>query len=167
MRPTGIHVTPLLSLTPISQVAARCQRTIERICEQCGVVFLAEPRRISAGRARFCSRVCVGRSVLQARRRAVGQVGSNNPHWKGGISRHPYHYTLAFRKRFPHKFLAQRVVAQAVLSGRLARPTWCEDCSRACRPHGHHDDYSKPLSVRWLCGPCHRAIHALGLKVSA
>jgi hypothetical protein len=24
----------------------------------------------------------------------------------------------------------------------------------------HHEDYSKPLEIRWLCRPCHLAVHS-------
>ena len=34
----------------------------------------------------------------------------------------------------------------------------CEVCGTA-KTHGHHDDYDKPLTVRWLCGPHHRELH--------
>jgi hypothetical protein len=53
-----------------------------------------------------------------------------------------------------------RVTAQvtaAIQRGDLIRPEKCEACG--CAPteklHGHHDDYTKPLSVRWLCRSCH------------
>lgn len=50
-------------------------------------------------------------------------------------------------------------VKTALRNGTLIRPNSCEDCGIACVPHGHHDDYTKPMDVRWLCPTCHAAIH--------
>ena len=53
---------------------------------------------------------------------------------------------------------AHRAVARAVRAGTLsARP--CETCGND-KSVAHHDDYDKPLDVRWLCPPCHRQHHA-------
>lgn len=30
----------------------------------------------------------------------------------------------------------------------------------------HHEDYSKPLEIRWLCRPCHLAVHSGEVFVS-
>lgn len=49
-------------------------------------------------------------------------------------------------------------VAQALRRGDLKRGK-CEVCG-SLRVEGHHDDYSKPLVVRWLCRKHHRAQHA-------
>lgn len=38
----------------------------------------------------------------------------------------------------------------------VAQP--CEAC-KAPRAQRHHDDYERPLNIRWLCDPCHRAEH--------
>ena len=35
----------------------------------------------------------------------------------------------------------------------------CEACGTTERVEAHHDDYSKPRLVRWLCIACHRAHH--------
>lgn len=50
------------------------------------------------------------------------------------------------------KIIAHKRVARAVASGRLDK-TPCAVCGNTS-VHGHHDDYSKPLSVDWLC-PLH------------
>ena len=35
----------------------------------------------------------------------------------------------------------------------------CEDCGKQAQ-HKHHEDYSKPLEVSYLCAKCHKARHA-------
>jgi hypothetical protein len=54
---------------------------------------------------------------------------------------------------------ANRAVWVARKSGQLIRPVVCEICNQLRPLHAHHDDYSKPLSVRWLCAGCHRKHH--------
>jgi ribosomal protein S27AE len=56
------------------------------------------------------------------------------------------------------KHNARLRVLDAVKSGRLVRQP-CETCG-AEPTEAHHDDYDKPLEVRWLCSLCHGAEHA-------
>ena len=60
-------------------------------------------------------------------------------------------------RRDPTKARAVSAVTNAVRSGKLVRQP-CETCG-ATPSEGHHDDYSKPLSVRWLCFRHHRELH--------
>lgn len=65
-------------------------------------------------------------------------------------------YRAAHATREHHE--ARWQVARALAAGRLTRSA-CEVCGEA-RVHAHHDDYSKPLDVRWLCPTHHREHHA-------
>lgn len=62
------------------------------------------------------------------------------------------------RRLFPERGRASKCVCRAVISGRLVRGP-CNRCgaeSTSESPsHGHHEDYSKPLDVEWLCASCH------------
>jgi ribosomal protein S27AE len=63
------------------------------------------------------------------------------------------------RIREPQKYQAKNAVNNAVRDGKLTRPAACEQCGSTFALHGHHDDYSKPLEVRWLCAACHHQYH--------
>lgn len=61
---------------------------------------------------------------------------------------------VRWRKKYPAKHKAQSKVSNAIRNGKLIR----ENCFYCGNPksQGHHDDYSKPLDVRWVCFKCHR-----------
>ena len=51
------------------------------------------------------------------------------------------------------------MVNRAIKNGVLIKPSVCENCGKECSPEGHHEDYSMPLEVVWLCKSCHLELH--------
>lgn len=68
------------------------------------------------------------------------------------------------RARNPEKWAARLAVRRAVVTGALVRHP-CQQCGSTQRVEAHHDDYSKPLAIEWLCFVCHRK-HGHGQIVS-
>lgn len=66
-------------------------------------------------------------------------------------------HARAYRAKHPEKALAHRAVSRAMGVGLLERKP-CVVCGEP-RTHGHHDDYSKPLDVVWLCIKHHAERH--------
>lgn len=61
--------------------------------------------------------------------------------------------------------IAHGAVRNAIRRGELKRGP-CEICGAVhgeggALIDGHHDDYSKPLAVTWLCRSHHKQIHSL------
>lgn len=76
-----------------------------------------------------------------------------------GSANHFYRHGQSYDER------VHAITQTAIAAGRLT-PQPCEICGywgfladdrRAV--HAHHDDYNKPLDVRWLCDGCHRDWH--------
>lgn len=61
------------------------------------------------------------------------------------------------RHRPAEKRKATYLTSNAIRDGRLVRHP-CEKCGDASA-EAHHDDYSKPLEVRWLCRKHHLEHH--------
>lgn len=73
-------------------------------------------------------------------------------------NRQPKEYVREYRKRFPNKYRAHTLVNNQIRAGNLVKEP-CEVCGSEVSV-AHHDDYSKPLNVRWLCQEHHKQWHA-------
>lgn len=63
-----------------------------------------------------------------------------------------------YRERNPIKRGAHIMTGNAIRDGRLTKMP-CEVCGCE-KVHAHHDDYARPLDVRWLCALHHTQWHA-------
>ncbi len=73
-----------------------------------------------------------------------------------------------YKQRHPEKRRAHGIISQRVARGKLIKPQNCQMCQVfSLKLEGHHEDYSKPLDVMWLCRTCHKRIHRKVLHVAA
>lgn len=56
---------------------------------------------------------------------------------------------IEHREKYPEKIRARQEVRNAIKRGDLVRLP-CEKCGKE-KTEAHHEDYSKPLMVKWLC----------------
>ena len=66
-------------------------------------------------------------------------------------------YQSKRRKLSPEKNKAREAISNALRDGRVVKSP-CEVCGNE-ESQAHHEDYSKPLEVQWLCRSCHLKIH--------
>lgn len=66
---------------------------------------------------------------------------------------------LEWKQGHPDSYKASLNLYYAVKIGKIIKPAACEICERKTRLSGHHEDYSKPLEVIWLCSSCHKLKH--------
>ena len=64
----------------------------------------------------------------------------------------------------PLAYKAHALVRTAIKSGKLTRMP-CEVCGGESGA-AHHDDYSKPLAIRWLCRLHHAEVHKAKTKTA-
>jgi hypothetical protein len=137
--------------------SATKHETVERTCEMCGKTFFAKLVRVKAGGGRFCSSACSGKLGFRVRWAGVDRSGKNNPNYKNGAGSNSHIEHEVRKRNHPEKVAAGYVYREALKTGKLKRQP-CEVCGET-KVDGHHEDYSKPLEVRWLCRKHHNEIH--------
>ena len=73
-------------------------------------------------------------------------------------SRQTPEYFKEYRNKYPNKDKAKNMVNNAIRDGKLFKEP-CEVCGTTEKIHAHHNDYAKPLNVRWLCSAHHKQWH--------
>lgn len=54
---------------------------------------------------------------------------------------------------------ARSKIKYAIKTGKIRKPKKCFSCGRKERVTAHHEDYSKPFDIVWLCYLCHSNLH--------
>lgn len=142
---------------------------MEKKCFKCGKIksldeFYKHPK-MHDGRLGKCKK-CTKRDVSERynspegrkKVRAYEQKRFQDPKRKQAVAE----YQRNRRKSKPGRARATYMVNYAIRKGRILRLP-CEVCGEP-KSQAHHDDYRKPLSVRWMCFKHHREI-AHGQKV--
>ena len=96
------------------------------------------------------SRACLPHRIKARKHYATTKAG------KEALARASAKYAL----RYPGKRQAHIKVGNAIRDGRLTKAP-CEVCGSTIKVHGHHDDYSRPLDVVWLCPTHHKERHGI------
>jgi len=131
---------------------------VKRVCEQCAAEFNKSPAQIARGEGRFCSNVC--RNTYK-RLHIEERSGERAPLWKGGVHKeNRAKRGRAYWRDNPEKAHAYDAVKWALKTGKLQKYP-CQHCGATHYVHAHHEDYSKPLDIIWLCPSCHLDQHGL------
>lgn len=124
-----VHCTRLRS----KKMVRTNDATVDQNCLKCGKFFTVKKYRVTAGGGRYCSRPCAA-SVTNMTRRCSKSTKSE-------------------------RLRANGLINMRIRRGVIKRPLTCEKCSKRCKPDAHHEDYSKPDDVSWLCRSCHNKRH--------
>jgi len=64
-----------------------------------------------------------------------------------------------YRNLYPLRRIAHQIIGNAIARNEIIKPDNCSICNSTKKIESHHDDYTKPLLIRWLCEKCHKEWH--------
>ncbi len=93
----------------------------------------------------LCRNRSAGRKVLAVFNRPNGEA----------INKTEAEYKKEYKLKYPERYIARRKISDAIKSGKLEKKA-CSVCG-CIKAEAHHEDYSKPMEVIWLCRKHHLA----------
>jgi hypothetical protein len=134
-----------------------------KTCRKCGQEKNVEEfyvhQRMTDGRLNMCKE-CVKCRVKDHRTNNVESIREYDRN-RSKTEKRRKHISLTsklWRKNNPDKLRAHSMVGYAIAKKKIIKGK-CQVCGKDGIIHGHHDDYTKPIDVRWLCPVCHSATH--------
>lgn len=142
---------------------------MEKECHKCRRVLPPEEYYSRASKCKDCTRAAVAARIeikksdpqwvieeaARCRMKQQRARGNGTAHKTVGDKRAQVLRESA--ERHPEKTKARNALNNAIRDGKIAaRP--CEVCG-STDSEAHHDDYSKPLDVKWLCPKHHAERH--------
>lgn len=121
-------------------------------CSKCGAekpLELFAPRKDRPDGRQYHCRECQNAKARTEEGRAIK---------KRYDLKHGNEIKSSWRDRNPKKRYAHEQVAYALRIGKIIKQV-CEICGSE-KSVAHHDDYDKPLEVRWLCQGHHKQWHS-------
>jgi len=101
---------------------------------------------------------CKECTKLDARKNRVGNIEYYREYDRKRGNRQSKSYLDDYRNRYQRKYKAHNMVNNAIRDGKLFSEP-CSECGATESLHAHHDDYARPLNVRWLCAAHHKQWH--------
>ena len=138
-----------------------------KVCSKCGVKqkfseFLWQRRdRINMTNSSYC-RTCRKKQLREYHKKYwklnSESIKARVKKWR---ERTPHKYAESsdkYNKKYPERHAANRYIRYEIIRGRLKKKP-CKKCGETHRVQAHHEDYSKPADIVWLCPKHHRARH--------
>lgn len=125
-------------------------------CRRCWIAISGEYSRTSKGRAvsRESTRRYRSTEYGRERQRAYHKAWLKTEAGRRHRARRQRRYDAAN----PEKRAAHGAVKRALKRGDMHRQP-CRECGTIANVHAHHEDYSRPLDVVWLCRKHHMERH--------
>lgn len=143
----------------LRRVANKVEK-VELTCWQCEGKFYERP--CHANRRVYCSKACMGKSEQLKATKSFNTSGSNNPAWKGGISRHVVSSNgVEYTRRPAH--IENEKCARRKSNKLIATPAWAnvskilaiyeiaQEITKLTKVK-HHVDHVVPLKSLLVCG---------------
>lgn len=156
-----------MSVDQSTDTPSTCKRRrVPTACQTCGIIRNLRTDAISK-RCRKCSAVAGGKAPKPTRKTgewaACAYCGSIFYRRKSAATQKCCSPLCAAKakKATPEdkkRKVAARAAANLALKAGIIKPQPCTVCGEA-KAEMHHADYSKPLSVEWLCFKHHTELH--------
>jgi hypothetical protein len=115
-------------------------------CDYCGTLAYTKKSHYERNKRHFCSIRCYSKF---------------REHFLPKEEQHAFGKGVGEEERIKRK-KARNTLNHYLRDKSIKRPN-CEICGGVAE--AHHDDYDKPLDVRWLCFEHHRLYHKIGLQI--